>query len=171
MPDEPSHHGGMTFPAQIIEALTAEPDRVVVEHGTRRVTRDELLSMIRRIATGLRAAGLGQRSGLAMVTEVTPEALAAYLAGFCVGARVIGVRPGYSDAQRDHVLSNGVDAVVTDEVIAELLTAADEPLVLAGDPDDVARLVYTSGSTGRPKACAQTYRSIGAHATWDRVRW
>lgn len=161
----------MTFPAQIIDALTPEPDRVVVEHGARRVSRGELLGMIRRIAAGLRAAGLGPHRGIAMITSVTPEALAAYLAGFCVGARVIGVRPGYSDAQLDHVLSTGVDRVVTDKTIAELLTAGDEPLVLAGDPDAVARLVYTSGSTGRPKGCAQTYRSIGAHAAWDRARW
>jgi fatty-acyl-CoA synthase len=161
----------MTFPEQIIDAFLSEPDSAVIEHGARRVSRGELLTMTRRIATGMRAAGLGKRSGVAMVTGVTPEALAAYLAGFCVGARVIGVRPGYSEAQRDHVLSNGVDAVVTDEVITELLTADDEPLVLAGEPGDAARLVYTSGSTGRPKGCAQTYRAMGAHWTWDRARW
>jgi fatty-acyl-CoA synthase len=161
----------MTFPDQVIEALTPEPGSVVIEQGARRISRGELLTMTRRIATGMRAAGLGPRSGVAMVTEVTPEALAAYLAGFCVGARVIGVRPGYSAAQRHQVLGNGVDAVVTDETIAELLTADDEPLALAGKPDDVARLVYTSGSTGRPKGCAQTYRAMGAHWTWDRARW
>jgi fatty-acyl-CoA synthase len=161
----------MTFPGKIIEALSTEPDRIVVEHGTRRVSRADLLGMVRRIAAGMRAAGLGRGSGLAMVTGVTPEALAAYLAGFCLGARVVGVRPGYSEAQLQHVMGTDVAAVVTDQTVAAFRTATDEPLVLSANPDDVARLVYTSGSTGRPKGCAQTYRAMAAHWSWDVDRW
>jgi acyl-CoA synthetase (AMP-forming)/AMP-acid ligase II len=152
----------MAFPDAVFEALRREPDSVVVEHGSRRVTRAELLSMTRRIAAGLRKGG----RGIAMITEVTPEALAAYLAAFALGCRVVGVRPGYSDSQMKHVLSNGVDTVVTDETITELLDSADEPLILTSRPDDVARLVYTSGSTGRPKGCAQTYKAMSAHWSW-----
>lgn len=161
----------MNFPDAIFAALRSDPERVVVEHGDRLVTRAELLGMTSRIAAGMRAHKVKRGTGVAMITEVTPEALAAYLAAFALGARVVGIRPGFSDKQLDHILGDGIDLVATDGKIAELLAAEDEPLLLTSKPDDVARLVYTSGSTGLPKGCAQTYKAMSAHWAWDVDRW
>jgi fatty-acyl-CoA synthase len=161
----------MTFPDAVFAALRSEPGRVAVEHASRQVTNTELLGMTSRIAAGMRASGVKQGVGVAMDTSVTPEALAAYLAAFALGARVVGIRPGFSDKQLKHILGDGVDLVVTDQKIGELLTAEDEPLLLTSKPDDVARLVYTSGSTGLPKGCAQTYRAMSAHWSWAADRW
>jgi fatty-acyl-CoA synthase len=157
----------MSFPDAVLAALRAEPERVVVEHGTRKVTSTGLLAMISRIAAGMRARGVKPGVGVAMDTSVTPEALAAYLAGFALGARVVGIRPGFSAQQLDHILGDGVSLVVTDSVVAELVASADEPLLITTKPDDVARLVYTSGSTGLPKGCAQTYSAMSAHWSWS----
>nr|WP_042190266.1 fatty acid--CoA ligase family protein [Kibdelosporangium sp. MJ126-NF4]CEL19206.1 Long-chain-fatty-acid--CoA ligase [Kibdelosporangium sp. MJ126-NF4]CTQ94994.1 Long-chain-fatty-acid--CoA ligase (EC 6.2.1.3) [Kibdelosporangium sp. MJ126-NF4] len=161
----------MSFPDAVFTVLRTESARIAVEHGTREVTRAELLRLTSRIAAGMRAAGVKRGSGIAMITDVTPEALAAYLAAWALGARVVGIRPGFSDKQLDHILGGGLDLVVTDADLPDLLAAEDEPLLLTSRPADVARLVYTSGSTGLPKACVQTYEAMSAHYTWNPDSW
>jgi fatty-acyl-CoA synthase len=161
----------MSFPDAVFAALRSAPGRVAVEHGSREVTNTELLAMTARIAAGMRTAGVKQGIGVAMITDVTPEALAAYLAAFALGARVVGIRPGFSAKQLDHILSDGVDLVVTDASLEGLLDSEAEPLLLTSKPDDAARLVYTSGSTGMPKACVQTYRAMSAHWSWAVDTW
>jgi acyl-coenzyme A synthetase/AMP-(fatty) acid ligase len=155
----------MTFPDAVFAALRAEPGRVVVEHDSRQVTNTELLDMTARIAGGMRARGVKQGTGIAMTTGVTPAALAAYLAGFALGARVVGIRPGFSQKQLDHIRGDGIDLFVDDAEVTSLLAAESEPLLITTRPNDVARLVYTSGSTGMPKGCAQTYRAMDS--AWD----
>lgn len=161
----------MVFPDSVLHALAARPEHVAVEDGDHAVTGAELLRMIGTIAHGLRSSGIGPGSGVAMDLDVSAESLAAYLAGFTLGCRVIGVHPGYSPPQRRHVLGRGVDTVLTGTRVAELLRgAAADPVVLAR-PDDVARVVYTSGSTGLPKGCAQTYKALSVHWSWDVENW
>ncbi|MFD9697751.1 class I adenylate-forming enzyme family protein [Lentzea sp. NPDC059081] len=159
------------FPRAVLDVLGAAADRPVFEHGTRVVTGAEILDLVARIATGLRAKGLGPGDGLALLLGVNPEAFAAILAAHAVGARVVGVRPGLTDAQVWHLLGLDIAAVVTDAdddlgtalprlEVADLLTSPAAALECSGRPEDVARLIHTSGSTGAPKACAQTYASI-----------
>ncbi|MCE7008682.1 fatty acid--CoA ligase family protein [Kibdelosporangium philippinense] len=161
----------MSFPDAVFAALRTEPAKIAVEHGSREVTKAELLNLTSRIAAGMRAAGVNGGSGVAMITEVTPEALAAYLAAWALGARVVGIRPGFSDKQLDHILGDGLDLIVTDAKLPALLDTEDEPLILTSRPENVARLVYTSGSTGLPKACAQTYQALGEHYSWNPSAW
>jgi acyl-CoA synthetase (AMP-forming)/AMP-acid ligase II len=171
-----------TFPQPLLDALAADEGRPAFEHGERVVSAGELLATISRMAGALRAAGLGRASGVAMLTDVTPEAYAAYLAGHALGCRVVGVRPGYAPNQLAHLLSADVDAVVTDGSQG----AVDHPVVLTvagldagtpidvptdGQPADIARLVYTSGSTGAPKGCAWSYRAMSAHWSLAPDRW
>lgn len=179
------------FPGAFLESLENDPASVAFEQGERRVRRGELLAMIRRVAAGMRAAGLGPGRGVAIRTGVTPEAFAAHMAAHALGCRVVGVRPGYPAAQLAHVLGAGNDALVVDgstaspelfdlagalEVLslgpcpgaADLLAGPDgPPLAASGRPDDVAVLAFTSGSTGRPKGCAITYRALRAHWAWE----
>ncbi|MFI6742436.1 class I adenylate-forming enzyme family protein [Nonomuraea sp. NPDC050451] len=172
------------YPRSVLDLLVAAGNRPVFEHGARAVTGAQLLGLVRRMAAGLRAAAVGPGDGLAMLLGVTPEAFAATIAGYVVGARVVGVRPGLSDSQLRHVLHQDIAAVVTDAAtrpeharrtltVSELLAASDEdgPLRLSGQPEDVARLVYTSGSTGTPKACAQTYAAMNAAWTARPAAW
>ncbi|MEV4580697.1 fatty acid--CoA ligase family protein [Nonomuraea jabiensis] len=182
------------YPGVVLDLLAAAGDRPVFEHGARAVTGAQLLGLVRRMAAGLRAAAVGPGDGLAMLLGVSPEAFAAIIAGYVVGARVVGVRPGLSDGQLRHLLGQDITAVVTDTAtvpatgpelgpptltaprtltVPELLAAPDDggPPRLSGRPHDVARLVHTSGSTGTPKACAQTYAAMNAAWTARPRAW
>jgi fatty-acyl-CoA synthase len=162
------------FPQPVLELLAAAGDRPVFEHGERRVTGAQLLSLVRRSTAGLRDAGIGPGDGVAAMLGVNPEAFAAIIAAHVVGARVAGVRPGLADEHLRDILSHDIAAVLTDAaappagpraLTVDALLSAPEPsteLRPSGRPDDVARLIYTSGSTGRPKACAQTYAAMSA---------
>lgn len=177
MPAEP-------YPRAVLDLLAAAGDRPVFEHGARVVTGARMLGLVRRIAAGLRAAAVGPGDGLALVLGVTPEAFAATIAAYVVGARAVGVRPGLPGGQVRHMLHQDIAAVVTDAAtgpeharrtltVSELLATPEEdgPLRLSGRPEDVARLVYTSGSTGTPKACAQTYAAMNAAWTARPAAW
>jgi acyl-CoA synthetase (AMP-forming)/AMP-acid ligase II len=111
------------FPASLLAELARAPELPAFEHGDRVVTRGELLDLVRRLAGGLRGAGLGPGRGVALVTGVTPEAFAAQIAAHVLGCRVAGVRPGYPPAQLAGVLT-GADAIITDPASATDLTTA-----------------------------------------------
>jgi fatty-acyl-CoA synthase len=160
-----------TFPQPLLDALSADPRRTIFEHGERRVSAADWLATVGRMAGALKAHGLGHGSGVAMLTGVTPEAFAAYIAASVLGCRVIGIRPGYSESQLAQVLTDGVDAVVTDGTLSQLDAGTPMDIDAAGLPDDVARIVYTSGSTGRPKGCMQTYGAMSAHWSWAPDMW
>ncbi len=145
------------FPRAVLDVLGAAADRPVFEHGTRVVTGGEMLDLVARIASGLRAQGLGPGDGVALVQGVNPEAFATILAGHAVGARVVGVRPGLTEVQVEHLLGLDIKLVVRD---GDVPRARASELRCDGRPGDVARLIHTSGSTGVPKACAQTYASM-----------
>jgi acyl-CoA synthetase (AMP-forming)/AMP-acid ligase II len=161
------------FPGPVLDALRADPHRPAFEVGPRTVRCGELLAMVRRIAAGLREAGL-DGAGVGMFLGLSPEAYAAHLAAHALGCRVAAARPGWSPEQSSDALRH-VDAVVADGALPvppdagpvlrldDLLHRPDpgDPTVFAHRPDDIARLTFTSGSTGRPKACAHTYRAIG----------
>ncbi|MBM7442392.1 class I adenylate-forming enzyme family protein [Streptomyces sp. HB132] len=164
------------FPGAVLDTLDAAGDRPVFEHAGREVSGDRLLGMVRRAVNGLRQRGAGPGDGVAMLLGADPGAFAAIIAAHVVGARVVGVRPGLTASQRDHLL-RGAEVTVADRsdgsgntrngpvlALDDLLASADDgvrPRVLAR-PGDVARLLHTSGSTGLPKACAQTYAAMTA---------
>jgi acyl-CoA synthetase (AMP-forming)/AMP-acid ligase II len=183
------------FPSSLLELLEQEPSRVVFEAGERKLSRGELLALIERLASALRAVGLGPGRGIAIFTGVSPEAFAAHIAAHTLGCRVVGVRPGYAARQLEHVLRMQIDALLVDRQTSspELLRAAGaarqlslgpcqgaldllaaprsgRSLQIDARPDDVAALYFTSGSTGRPKGCAMTYRALSVHWAWKHPR-
>ncbi|MCL7368453.1 class I adenylate-forming enzyme family protein [Streptomyces ardesiacus] len=175
------------FPGAVLDLLDAAGDRTVFEHDGREVSGRQLLGMTRRVASGLRQRGLGPGHGVALLLGVGPEAFAAVVAAYTVGARVVGVRPGMTDHQRAALVRDAeVTAAVTDRTGAAdvrpegLVLALDELLAEPDDglrprvparPHDVARLIHTSGSTGVPKACVQTYAAMTAAWTLRPEDW
>ena len=154
----------------------------------------ELHGLVLRTVGGLRAAGLGPQSRIALVVENGPEAAGAFL-GLAAASAVAPLNPAYrprelafslEDLHADAVVVSTTLATPAREVAAELgipvldLTAeADGPagtFTLGGvvsdgspadrlDPDAVALLLHTSGTTSRPKLVPLTHRNLVASAT------
>lgn len=180
---------GPMFPQSLLDVLATHPDQAAFEHGARTVTCGEVLDIVRRLVAGFDRAGVGPGDGVAMLTGTTPEAFSAYVAAFTVGCRVVGVAPGYSAAQRAHVLDADISvAVIDDGTTGDLpakvlslgpvdgatdLLASGEgaALTIRALRDDVARVVFTSGSTGLPKGCVQTYQAMSARWVWQSKHW
>ncbi|MEV7626310.1 fatty acid--CoA ligase family protein [Actinoplanes sp. NPDC089786] len=148
--------------SDLLDLLTPAA-RPVFEHRGRSVTAGEMLAMTGRIATGLRAAGIGPRTGVAVRLGVHPAAFAALLACFASGARVVGVRPGLALDESDILLD--------EERLASLLSHPDQGIHVAARPSDIARVILTSGSAGKPKGCMQTYAGMSAGWAASPSRW
>jgi fatty-acyl-CoA synthase len=139
------------FPGTLLDALAVIPDRTAFEHGSRRVSAGELVAMTRRIAAGLRHAGLGRRSRVAMMVSLSPDGFAAHLAAFALGCTVVCVRPGWTAQQLTGVLGGGrVDAVVVDSATGtpEVLTSAGRTRLLTISPSD--QHAQAHDDVGRP---------------------
>jgi fatty-acyl-CoA synthase len=161
------------WPQAVLDLLESGGDRPVFEDGDRVVAAAGMAALIRQVAAGLRRAGIGPGDGMALRVGVTPEAFAATIAAFAVGARVSGIRPGLTPEQLAHLLSRD-DALLIDEAGLAVLAATPDdgvPLVAAGRPGDIARIIYTSGSTGDPKGCTQTYAAMTAAWAAHPDRW
>ena len=172
-PSAPVPASADVWPQAVLDLLAEGNDRPVFEDGDRIVTAAEMSALIRRVAAGLRAAGAGPGTGIALHLDVSAEAFAATVAAFAVGGRVSGVRPGLTPGQLAHLLGSD-DLLLVDEArLAELLTARDDGMdsVAAGRPGDIARILWTSGSTGNPKGCAQTYAAMTAAWAPYPDRW
>jgi fatty-acyl-CoA synthase len=155
------------WPQPLLDLLSGRGAEPVFEQGDRVVSGDEMMSLVRRIASGLRALGVRPGDGVVMHLGVAPETFAAIAAAFAVGARVAGVRTD----QLRHVMTTSGGLLIDDAVLPSLVASGDAPLVVAGRPDDIARIVYTSGSTGLPKGCCQTYAAITAREQAVPSRW
>ncbi|GAB2685510.1 fatty acid--CoA ligase family protein [Saccharopolyspora gloriosae] len=174
------------FPQALLDALGADPLTPAFEQDGRVLVRGELLELVGRCTAGLRAAGLGNRSGVAIATAVSAEGFAAQLAAHVLGCRVVVLRPGLTPQQLAHILDQDIDAVVTDDPTTRLRTAAGGATVLTigpdllrdqetpvarGELDDPAIITFTSGSTGTPKGTVFDYRALTRHWSWQLPEW
>ncbi|ONI91708.1 hypothetical protein ALI22I_07495 [Saccharothrix sp. ALI-22-I] len=171
------------FPHAILHQLASAPDTPAFEHGTRVVSRGELLELIGSSVERMRSAGLGVGDGVALATAVTPEAFAAYVAGWSLGCRVVGIAPQQSAKQVAHIVGDVEVLVVDDTAPAGLLSLVPRVLhvkdfvggkadvVVHGRPDDIAWVVHTSGSTGTPKGVQYSYAGMSRWWSWNQTGW
>ena len=169
----------------LIEEVTAREslaERVVVVDGDIRLRGSELSDRVRRIAGGLRLAGLSRGAAVAFQMPSWWETIALYracwrlgmvavpihhLAGEAEVARLIGdVDPSMVVAAPDVPASSvtGVLEVRGNGRFEELLEAPPFNSITA-EPTDVAVVLFTSGSTGGPKGVMHTHRALAYKAT------
>lgn len=99
------------FPGDVLDLLADAGGRTVFEDAGRAVSGAGLLAAVRRVTAGLRRRGVAPGDGVAVLLGVSPEAFAAVIAAHVVGARVVGVRPGLTDRQREHLLADSAFAI------------------------------------------------------------
>lgn len=139
----------------------------------------QFAAAVRRVAAGLRAAGLqpGDRIGLFMANS--PDYLVAMWAAWWAGAVVVPMNARLHGREAAWILQHSgarwcvVDAAHHAELgphaeagvalvddLVRWLDAGEMPEPEVRDEDDAAWLFYTSGTTGRPKGVTLTMRNL-----------
>ena len=191
-------HAARTLVDVLVAHATATPDRIHVNlyEGSsdtpRPITYGELFVNARRVASGLRRAGLEPGQVAAIMLPTGAAYLETFLGVLLAGGIALPIYPPERPSQlEDHLRRHGQ---ILDSAQAKLLVAPAEahPVVrllrnqalslqtsvtpdelLAGDDggfvampvgaDDVAMLQYTSGSTGQPKGVILTHAQLLAN--------
>ncbi|MFB8140886.1 non-ribosomal peptide synthetase [Streptomyces parvus] len=178
-----------TVPELFRARAARDPDATAVSWDTGRLSCAELDAWTDRIATSLRAGGLGHEDRVALLLGRSAAAVAAPLAVLKAAASYVPLHPGDPEERLRRVLvESGARLLITDGEHAEraaglgvptfVLPGADTPHPVASGaapaapeplPDHLAYVIHTSGSTGVPKGVAVSHRCIVELAA-DR-RW
>ncbi|HTG35648.1 MAG TPA: non-ribosomal peptide synthase/polyketide synthase [Thermoanaerobaculia bacterium] len=163
------------------------PDAVALIHGHERLTYRQLAARSVRVASRLRAAGVGPEVRVGIFLRRTPELIATLIGVQRAGGAYVPLDPAYPRERLAAILEDaGAPVLVTEESLRELLPATGARILLGDeDPSEelpaalpelpagvraslLAYLIYTSGSTGRPKGVAIEHRSAVALIYWLR---
>ncbi|WP_258348608.1 acyl-CoA synthetase [Saccharopolyspora gregorii] len=162
------------------------PHRIALRHGDRTTTYAELAERVRRLADGLRRAGVRQGDRVAYLGPNHPAYLEVLFACGRIGAVFVPLNFRLTAPELDVVLDDA-GAVLLVHTAEHAATAAalgtrarrvpvdaDGNVEHAGGtdavdqpvrPDDPCLIMYTSGSTGRPKGVVLTHGNL----TWNCV--
>ncbi|MFC5665425.1 amino acid adenylation domain-containing protein [Kitasatospora misakiensis] len=156
------------LPAAFAAQAAATPEATALVFGELRLSFAELDARANRLAHGLRGAGIGPESLVALAVPRSAESIVALLAVLKAGAAYLPLDSDYPRDRLAHMLADARPAAVLStaawpvpEVLAGLTVLpagaeawerqpAEAPPVEVG-PEHVAYVIYTSGSTGRPK--------------------
>ncbi len=165
MPLEPYATVPAWFRAQRIKS----PEATAVEMGRRTLSYAELDAQSSRLASVLRAQGIGRGTVAGIYLQRCPEIVVALLGILKAGAAYLPLDPSLPPKRTEFLLSDSaVRVIITHTDLRDALpeseashlmidmvdlngediegSVADEP-----KPEDLAYLIYTSGSTGNPK--------------------
>lgn len=160
----------------------ADPDRLALVYGHRRISYGELAHRTRAVAGILRERGIGPGDVVALLMKNSAAFIDLTLAISHLGAVVLPINYRLSAEEVDYILQHGqAKLVCVDEELAENVGSAPaliitpsaqfdarelqpqtEPVIAAHPctPDDMFRLMYTSGTTARPKGVMHTYQNF-----------
>jgi fatty-acyl-CoA synthase len=153
------------YVSNAIEALARHGGKTALSYRGRDLTYPELLTSVYRTARALARRGLRRGDGLVLVSGNRPEAFVVRYAAFLLGLRFTPLVPGLTDVSYV-VADSGAVAVLGEADLPELMAAADrestDPLPVAAQEEDIARVLYTGGTTGLPKGVPSSYAALGA---------
>ncbi|GAA1302390.1 non-ribosomal peptide synthase/polyketide synthase [Saccharothrix xinjiangensis] len=141
-------------PPDVLDSVFAQdPAAVAVVCGGAEVTYGDLRGRVERVASGLRARGVGAESVVGVVLPRSVDLVVALLAVWRAGGAYLPLDAGLPAERLSFLRSDAAPAlVVTEGVMAELSRGSGAPAAGgAALPDQAAYVIYTSGSTGRPK--------------------
>ncbi|KAF3065047.1 8-demethylnovobiocic acid synthase [Daldinia childiae] len=176
------------FPYSLLKAFGDAPDVPAFEYGSRVFGRGEILGLVARYVSGLRAAeaSLSPSNSIAIYTGVTPNGFAVQIAAHVLGLRVISLKPGIDKIQLPVIVADAKLLIVDEYTCAEIESSPPvKPAVvklenLLGDTstltpqgclEDTALVLFTSGTTGGPKGVECTYAALTASWAWQRSAW
>ena len=157
------------------------PDAVAVSHrGGEALTYAELARRSGRLASFLRARGVGPETRVGVCVERSPEMIVGLLGVLRAGGAYVPLDPQYPRERLAFLVEDsGIAVLLTQERLFAALpgSAAAQVVFLDADresidaapdtapesgvlPDNAAYLIYTSGSTGRPKGVVVPHRAL-----------
>jgi amino acid adenylation domain-containing protein len=168
-------HSGFLAQAE----LRPDAPAVIADDGA--LSYAGLRARARRLAAGLRAAGVRPGDRVAIALERGADQVAAALAVSLAGGAYVPVDPGLPPARIERLVALcGAAIVITREgqaappgtralTLADAAGEADAPLPEVAGPGDLAYVIYTSGSTGEPKGVMIEHRAaLGTIADINR---
>ncbi|WP_378788639.1 amino acid adenylation domain-containing protein [Nonomuraea fastidiosa] len=194
-PALPAHGGEHITLGGLFDAAAARhPDTVAVtqcalDGGTRSMTYREVREAKERLASALRAAGVGPGDRVAVAMPRSLEQVVAIIAAVTAGGAYVPLDPAYPDERLAYLLADSAPKVVLADRerrdrmarlaggrVPVLVQDDDLPLdpsrprVAAHDP---AYVIYTSGSTGRPKGVVVPHSAVLSllAGTWPDMRF
>jgi fatty-acyl-CoA synthase len=174
------------------------PARVAVVHGELRRTYEELDARVNRLASALRARGVGRRDRVAVLSPNTPALLESHFGVPAAGGVLVAINARLSAPEVRAILDHSqARTVLVDAELAALVDGApagievvriddtatpDDPyeqLLAEGDPaaaprtlddeDEPISINYTSGTTGAPKGVVYTHRGAYLNALGEVI--
>ncbi|WP_197031838.1 non-ribosomal peptide synthetase [Methanobrevibacter sp. YE315] len=153
-------------------AVSEDPDKVILYTEDGEFTYDELNKKANRIANALLKRGLEVEDRVMLMMRRNSELIASVLGTVKAGGAFIPIDPNYPKHRIDQMLEDSESKfVITNKDVtyegengvhvSKLLEEEDDtnPDVEL-TPDNLCFLIYTSGSTGKPKGVMITHRGI-----------
>jgi fatty-acyl-CoA synthase len=170
------------------------PDRTAVVHGERRYPYRQFEERADRLASGLRAAGLGRHDRVAFLAPNIPAMLEAHFGVPIAGGILVAINTRLATGEIDYILRHsgsrmlfvdaelealvkpldipGLRVIRIDDTGAPgdpyedfLAAASPEPVeTWLEDEDETIAINYTSGTTGRPKGVMYSHRGAYLNA-------
>ncbi|WP_176065639.1 non-ribosomal peptide synthetase [Anaeromyxobacter diazotrophicus] len=175
---EPAGEVGELVPAKLAALAARGQDAPAIFAAGEVWSRGALDRRARQIAHRLRAAGVTAGARVGHLLQRTPDAIAALLGIWRVGAVHLPLDPQSPPARTAALLADAgaTHALTTSALAPALAGAATPPVLLDGvegepadgaaaplDPAAAAYVIYTSGSTGRPKGVVVSHRALAEH--------
>lgn len=130
--------------------------------GGERLTYRQLWDRAARVASGLRAGGVGRGDRVANLLPAGVDWVLGFLGAQLAGAVAVPVNIRFSQPEIDYVLSDsGASAVLRP---GEPLPDGEPFAVDDASPDELAAIFYTSGTTGFPKGSRTTHENFLSNA-------
>ncbi|KUN74160.1 non-ribosomal peptide synthetase [Streptomyces canus] len=177
----PTTLGGLFDAAAHRDPAATAVTQCALDGGTRSLTYGELADTKDKLASTLRAAGVGPGKRVAVAVPRSVEQVVALVAIVTAGGAYVPLDLAYPDERLEYILADAAPQVVLVEreqqgrftellaragVSARLLVQGDELPPAATEPGpgarwhDPAYVIYTSGSTGRPKGVVVPHSSV-----------
>ena len=192
-----AHRSELSPVSFLLRSEFVYPDKVAVVHGERRYTYREMGERVRRLASGLRDAGLEKGDRVAFIAPNIPALLEAHYAVPAAGGVLVAINYRLNSDDVAFILEHsGARFVFVDHEFAELVNGArvertvriddtgepDDPyeaFLAASSPDPLVSVLededepisinYTSGTTGRPKGAVYHHRGAYLNALGEVI--
>jgi len=176
---------------RVFAGLENRPNETVLIDGPsgRGITAAEFIDLVKRLAGGLNAKGLGKGHTIALMAPNMPEFCVVFHGVAWAGGTITTINPTYTEAEVSHQLKDSaadilitIPAFVDTAKAAQKGTPTEEVYVigeaegtasleaLMGEPqeaqtpidadNDIVVLPYSSGTTGLPKGVRLSHRNL-----------